>query len=75
MVNRENQDNITSSGDADARMEMESILNADENPLECLSSSRLARRIIDAAYMATAKHMLFEAQAMPSHVEAENSAQ
>ena len=72
---RINQNNIASSGDADARMETESKLNADENPLECLSSNRLARRIIDAAYMATAKHMLFEAQAMPSHVEAENSAQ
>jgi len=69
------QDNIKHSGDTDARMEMESRLNADENPLECLSSHRLARRIMDAAYMATAKHMLFEAQAMPSHVEAENSAQ
>ena len=75
MVNKINQNNITSTGDVDARMETESKLNADENPLECLSSNRLARRIIDAAYMATAKHMLFEAQAMPSHVEAENSAQ
>ncbi len=75
MVNKINQNNITDPGDADARMETESRLNADEDPLECLSSGRLARRILDAAYMATAKHMLFEARAMPSHVEAENSAQ
>ena len=70
-----NQDNIKYSGDANVRPETESGLSVDENLLEGLSSHQLARRIMDAAYMATAKHMLFEARTMPSHVEAENSAQ
>ena len=43
--------------------------------LESLSDGSLAQRIANAARVATAQHMLLQAQAMQSSAEAENSAQ
>jgi hypothetical protein len=43
--------------------------------LKGLSDGRLAQRIMEVAWLAAAQHMLHEAHAMQSAVEAENSAQ
>ncbi len=64
----ESQNKVTSSVSqgTDARSRLDSLL-------ESLSGGLLADRIADAARMAAAKHMLLNAQAMWSEVEAENS--
>ena len=64
------EDKVGTGRDASVGKEAELEL---DNLLAGLSSNMLAERIIDAARVAAARHMLVQAQAMRSSVEAENS--